>query len=681
MEYPKSWATPSPAERALSDKFDRDYLFAFADRLSRIGAYELGFRPSGSRAGHQAGDVIMEEMRSLGLTDVHKEPFPVYAWDFSGASVEVEGYDPMPASSFPPMPGTPREGLRAPMVDAGHGTAEDYVGLDVRGRIAFVRFDTERLPWMGPLAYEAELNGACAVVFTYVNGYAQHESGLALNTHDGTGRPTIPLLQVCKNDGAVLERRLAAEGPLEALVRSNVVANSDGTGHNVIGRIPGRLVDRYVIIGAHYDAWFHGYWDNAIGVAGMLTMAKALLEQGYRPEHTLLFVATDAEEFGAPDTHFDWLIGCHHMLEDHPEWQGRVSAAFNIDTLAFLGQEQLGFIAPPELLPFLRATAGSWDTQTFPNPEVWVKEQVTAWTETLTYAYFGIPPIQPRFALKEARETVYHTQFDDRDIVHEARAVETVKLYGALLARFDSQVFLPVAFSERVASLRRTLGRDRDAAIPVPRADGERAELDAALERLEGRAEQVAQTLEGVGQSDEKRKAANDRLRKAAGHLIRNTNYLNASSPEDALPQHVFYERDWRALEGAAAELRAGNANKAIEILRDDEAGVRGAWCALDMSYLAYHRHTVGSRNRGRQDLFWGKNRTPVMTDVWVELHSLRDKLGRGVSDFGAEIYALEAKAQAVAALYREALTDLAETVDRATALLVEVEEPPVQAT
>ncbi|MGD2178030.1 MAG: hypothetical protein PVG71_09435, partial [Anaerolineae bacterium] len=164
MPHPKSWSMPSLAEGAFWDGFDRDYVFAVAERLSQIGTYELGFRPSGSRAGHQAGDMILEEMRSLGLEDVHREPFPVYTWDFAGASVEVVGCDPMPASSFPPTPGTPSEGLSALLIDAGHGTAADYVGLDVRDQIAFVQFDTERLPWMDSLAYEAELHGAGAVV-------------------------------------------------------------------------------------------------------------------------------------------------------------------------------------------------------------------------------------------------------------------------------------------------------------------------------------------------------------------------------------------------------------------------------------------------------------------------------------------------------------------------------------
>jgi hypothetical protein len=524
---------------------------------------------------------------------------------------------------------------------------------------------------MDSLAYEAELHGACAVVFTYVNGYAQHESGTALNTHDGTARPTIPILQIAKRDGARLVERLAGGGPVRAVLHSQVAADPEGTGYNVMGRIRGRLPDRYVIVGAHYDAWFHGYWDNAVGVAGMLGMAaaaRALLEQGYQPEHTLLFVATDAEEFGAPDTHFDWLIGCYHMLQDHPEWQGRVSAAFNIDTLAFLGQEQLGFIGPPELLPFLRETVGSWETRTFPQSTVRVKEQVTAWTETETYATFGIPPLQPRLALKEARETVYHTQFDNGDIVHHARAAETLQFYGALLVRLDQQPFLPYDLTERVRSLRSTLEDGPGVKGAVPGADEERAELERALHGLEARARRLA-PADGAEERAQ-RLAVNDGLRWAAGHLIRNTNYLNASSPEDAQPLHVFYERDWRALDAAVARLKAGDARGAVWALTDGDAGVYGAWCALDMSYPVYHRNTVGGRNPGRRDLFWGQNRTAMLTDVWVELHALEDKLARGVTDFGAEIFALEGKREAVANAYRGAVAALADVVQAAAALL-----------
>ena len=91
------------------------------------------------KAGHRAADLILDEVRSLGLHEARKEPFSVYAWDFAGASLAVEDWDSMPASSFPPTSGTPQEGFSTLLVDAGYGTARDYVGLDVRDRIAFVQ--------------------------------------------------------------------------------------------------------------------------------------------------------------------------------------------------------------------------------------------------------------------------------------------------------------------------------------------------------------------------------------------------------------------------------------------------------------------------------------------------------------------------------------------------------------
>jgi Iap family predicted aminopeptidase len=643
---------------------DSGYLFDFASRLSSIGTYELGFRPSGTQAAHRAADLIQEEMHALGLDDVHKESFPVYAWDFAGASLELDGWEPLTASSYPPTPGTPNEGFRVLLVETGHGTARDYLGIDVQDKIAFVRFDTERLPWMDVLAHEAELHGARALVFYYLNGYAQHESGEALNTHDGAARPSIPILQLPKRDGSRVAERLAAEGPVLTTLRSQVEIDSEGTGYNVIGHIPGRLTDRYLIIGAHYDAWFHGYWDNAVGVAGILTLAKALLENGYQPEHTLLFIATDAEEFGAPDTHFDWLIGCHRLLEAHPEWHGRVSAAFNIDTLSFLTQEELGFIGPPELVPFLQEAVGGYQAKTFPQPQVWVKEQVTAWTETLTYAYFGVPPLQPRFGAEEIKRTIYHTQFDTAEMVHHERAVETLQLYGALLVRFDRQPILPYDFTQRVQTLRGTIETP-----PPGLDDAVDAEVDGlrqALDELEAK----AQRWNSPCDETEAGESLQDLLCQVAAHLISNINYVDATAPEDALPLHVFYDRDLRALGAVLDHLAAGDAQAAIAALTDDKAGLHGARCALNMSYPVYYRNTLAGRNPGRNDLFWGQDRTSMITDVWGELHTLQDKLARGITDFGAETYALREKHETVAAAYRDALRQLTGVINEAAAML-----------
>ena len=102
MHHPQSWSKPFPQEHFFWDGLDSDYLFEFASRLSSIGTYELGFRPSGTRAAHRAAELILEEMHALGLEKTRREPFPVYAWDFAGASLELDGWEPLTASSYPP---------------------------------------------------------------------------------------------------------------------------------------------------------------------------------------------------------------------------------------------------------------------------------------------------------------------------------------------------------------------------------------------------------------------------------------------------------------------------------------------------------------------------------------------------------------------------------------------------
>lgn len=677
MKWSGDWSMPAPGEPAFRAHLDRDYIFDFAQRLSEIGSFELGFKPAGTPAAHRAADMIAGEMRSLGLLGVTQEPFPVHVWDFSGARLEIRGWDPIPACAFPPTPGTATGGLAADLVDVGRGTAKDYLGVDVRGKLAFMRYDIDRLPWIGTMAYEAELHGASALVFYYLNGYGQHPSGEALNVHNGTARETIPILQIPLRHGERIAAHFDSGGGLSATAHSAVEVNPQGTGYNVLGRIPGRWDDRYIFVGAHYDAWFTGYWDNAVGVGAILGIAKALLESGYQPEHTLIFISTDAEESGAPDTQFDWLIGCMGMLAAHPEWRARVSAAFNIDTLAPVGSQQMGFISSPELLPFVRAVAESHEPQSFPDKEPKVEVRVTAWTETLAYAYYGIPPIQPRFRLEQLRETIYHTQFDDASVVDRALGAETVGVYGSMLVRMDRAGLLPYDLSVRVERLIETIDSPPDS-----RAQGEVSALQAALDHLSNEITAFERGIAEVGATgspgalDE----ANDKLREAVSFLTRNINYLDGADAEDAHALHQYYARDLRALDEAIAHLSLGGIGAAIEAVTRRDTGLRGASWAMHMSYPVWYRHTCGGSNQGRDDLFWGKNRTARVTDAWATLAALQDKADRGIVECGAELYALRQMRASVFQDYRAALIALAEVLQRAADLLMGAEASPEEA-
>ncbi len=662
-----TWSTPLRAEDAFRAQLDREYIFDFAHRLSRIGSFELGFKPAGTPAAHRAAELIAEEMRAIGLQGVAKEPFPVHVWDFSGARLEVAGGDPIPACAFPPTPGTPHGGLARNLVNVGRGTAEDYIGVDVGDQIAFLGYDAERLPWIGSMAYEAELHGAAGLVFYYLNSYAQHESGDALNVHNGTARETIPILQIPLRHGKRIAARFDAGGALPATLHSAVEVNPAGTGYNVLGRIPGRRDDRYILIGAHYDAWFTGFWDNAVGVGAILAMAKALLDSGYQPQHTLIFISTDAEESGAPDTQFDWLIGCMNLLDAHPEWSGAATAAFNIDTLSPVGSQQMGFISSPELLPFVRSAAESYDISSFPLKEPQVEPRVTAWTETLAHAYFGIPPLQPRFRLEELRESIYHSQFDQADVVDRDKGAETVAVYGSMLARLDQAAIPPYSLRARVEALQDTISEPPDEG-----ASGEIEALVNSLGRLLAAAEAFDRDAESLRRAGSEREldAAADRLRSAASFLTGQLNFLDGAEAEDAHPLHVYYARDLRALDAALGHLASGRGDEAVATLRDPERGLRGASWAPEMSYPVWYRHTCGGSNQGRRDLYWGKNRTARVTDAWAILTSLRDKLDRGMGDFGAEIYSLCRKRAEVLRDYLESLRMLTGAIQQAAELL-----------
>lgn len=87
---------------------------------------------------------------------------------------------------------------------------------------------------------------------------------------------------------------------------------------NVAGYIKGKDSTKNIIIGAHYDhlGKYNGYiWngadDNASGVVGMLSIAKAFLNTGEQPEKNIIFVSFTGEEKG--------LIGSRYFASKMPK--------------------------------------------------------------------------------------------------------------------------------------------------------------------------------------------------------------------------------------------------------------------------------------------------------------------------------------------------------------------------
>jgi Zn-dependent M28 family amino/carboxypeptidase len=103
-------------------------------------------------------------------------------------------------------------------------------------------------------------------------------------------------------------------------------------GINFVGQIKGKVkADRYIIITAHYDHLgirngeiYNGADDNASGTAALFAIAKFFSTN--KPDHSLMFVALDAEERG--------LQGARHFVANLPVPKESILLNVNMDMIS-----------------------------------------------------------------------------------------------------------------------------------------------------------------------------------------------------------------------------------------------------------------------------------------------------------------------------------------------------------
>ncbi len=101
---------------------------------------------------------------------------------------------------------------------------------------------------------------------------------------------------------------------------------------NVLGMIEGEDLNDIIVIGGHYDHLgtrkgfvFNGADDDASGVIGMLTIAKAIKATGEKPKRTLIFAAWTGEEKG--------LLGSRYFVESFKPLD-RITYNLNMDMIS-----------------------------------------------------------------------------------------------------------------------------------------------------------------------------------------------------------------------------------------------------------------------------------------------------------------------------------------------------------
>jgi Zn-dependent M28 family amino/carboxypeptidase len=245
----------------------------------------------------------------------------------------------------------------------------------------------------------------------------------------------LPSMQKARN---YVEKRFKESGikPLGTSYKQEFQITERGSdkkipGVNFVGEIKGKKhPDKYIVITAHYDhvglskgEIYNGADDNASGTAALFAIAKYFRKK--KPDHSLIFVAFDAEEKG--------LQGARHFVGNLPVAKESIVLNVNMDMLSRNDKGELyaaGAFHYPQFKPMLEAAQKKAKVKLLlghDDPKLgkdnWTNQSDHAafHAAKIPFVYFGVEDhkdyhrptddfanIQPEFYVK-AVETVIHT--------------------------------------------------------------------------------------------------------------------------------------------------------------------------------------------------------------------------------------------------------------------------------
>lgn len=396
-----------------------------------------------------------------------------------------------------PFAGTAALDVSGPVVFVGHGVVDkasgidDYKGLDVRGKIVAMLYsgpkglNSEVAAHLGnrmDRAVLAKAKGAAGVVYLYTNqlqgvlpfermaGWADNKVMAWANPPGAAARdlgaPSIAILSFAGAEKLFAGSRLSWAGIRAAadagtpLPRGALAATMSTKqrftverveSSNVVGMLRGsdpKLRGEYVVLSAHLDhvgitapdargdSINNGALDNAMGIASMLEVAKAVQAGGARSKRSLLFVAVTAEEKG--------LVGSDYFAS-HPTVPARAMVAnVNLDMpiMTYRFQDLVAFGAERSTIAdAVGRAAAAEGMKLVPDPDP--EEASFVRTDHYSFVRAGVPSVSLDLgpggpgakASAEFLSKHYHQPSDDLSQPIDWQAAATFVRINAAVAR------------------------------------------------------------------------------------------------------------------------------------------------------------------------------------------------------------------------------------------------------
>ena len=628
----------------------------------------LGYRPAGSKAEFETGEMLKSYMEDLGLSNVRKDEIKVDGWEFEKAvlayadaagerqEVQLGAYQ----TDF-----VTKGAETFQVVYVGKGGEKDYADKDVTGKIVLAEINQRDEWWINFPVYQAHEKGAKALIAVQIGGYGQVDEK-ALNAQDIAGPPEAAAFSMSFEDSEKLKACLDEKGEITVTLDASSRVMRDVSTYNILGEIPGRRSDRMILLSAHYDSYFSGFQDDNTAVAMMLGIARAFIKMGYQPENTWVFCAMAAEEWGIADSKYDWSTGAYaEVFNVHPEWAGKVIGDFNFELPALSNGNLDGIRCTYEYKDFFEDTLKALPALSPAYPEgVLVSTPIETWSDDFSVAISGIPSMVNEFSAGSFMTTHYHSQYDSDAYYNEAAYRFHHELYGLLLMHLDSQSVAPLNFAEVFEQASASLD------VLMCQKSGSRV---TALLNLLGQTEEVAEEVydriydinEAGVDSEQCREAENILLKvfkMAQDKYVRLTWEDAVVFPQEAAQNNLRYlKKAIRAL-----KRKIPDAEAAFEALYEIDNNAY----AFQFSKQVYERFTDYVLDQNSDRLQWGRGRIVHHENLYDLVAQLMDKYHQGATDFANEIAELEKVAKRQKAYLRDDIEYMLQSTEKMLLLL-----------
>lgn len=628
----------------------------------------LGYRPAGSKAEFETGEMLKSYMEDLGLSNVRKDEIKVDGWEFEKAvlayadaagerqEVQLGAYQ----TDF-----VTKGAETFQVVYVGKGGEKDYADKDVTGKIVLAEINQRDEWWINFPVYQAHEKGAKALIAVQIGGYGQVDEK-ALNAQDIAGPPEAAAFSMSFEDSEKLKACLDEKGEITVTLDASSRVMRDVSTYNILGEIPGRRSDRMILLSAHYDSYFSGFQDDNTAVAMMLGIARAFIKMGYQPENTWVFCAMAAEEWGIADSKYDWSTGAYaEVFNVHPEWAGKVIGDFNFELPALSNGNLDGIRCTYEYKDFFEDTLKTLPALSPAYPEgVLVSAPIETWSDDFSVAISGIPSMVNEFSAGSFMTTHYHSQYDSDAYYNEAAYRFHHELYGLLLMHLDSQSVAPLNFAEVFEQASASLD------VLMCQKSGSRV---TALLNLLGQTEEVAEEVydriydinEAGVDSEQCRETENILLKvfkMAQDKYVRLTWEDAVVFPQEAAQNNLRYlKKAIRAL-----KRKIPDAEAAFEALYEIDNNAY----AFQFSKQVYERFTDYVLDQNSDRLRWGRGRIVHHENLYDLVAQLMDKYHQGATDFSDEIVELEKVAKRQKAYLRDDIEYMLQSTEKMLLLL-----------